>query len=53
MMKQTVYLNNFARKSGFRLQFLRQLPFKLTDDFSKQEDHDRPILLTSVLNSTG
>ena len=24
MTKQTVYLNNFARKSGFRLQFLRQ-----------------------------
>ena len=24
MMKQTVYLNNFSRKSGFRLQFLRQ-----------------------------
>ena len=24
MTKQTVYLNNFARKRGFRLQFLRQ-----------------------------
>ena len=24
LTKQTVYLNNFARKSGFRLQFLRQ-----------------------------
>ena len=28
MMKQTVYLNNFARKSGFRLQ--DSLPFILT-----------------------
>ena len=27
MTKQTVYLNNFARKSGFRLQFLRQSAF--------------------------
>ena len=27
MMKQTVYLNNFERKSGFRLQFLRQSAF--------------------------
>ena len=25
--KQTVYLNNFARKSGFRLQSLRQSAF--------------------------
>ena len=24
MTQQTVYLNNFARNSGFRLQFLRQ-----------------------------
>ena len=24
MTERTVYLNNFARKSGFRLQFLRQ-----------------------------
>ena len=30
MTKQTVYLKNFARKSGFRLQFLRQSAFKLT-----------------------
>ena len=29
MTKQTVYLNNFSRKSGFRLQFPRQ-SFKLT-----------------------
>ena len=28
MTKQTVYLHNFARKSGFRLQFLRQSSFK-------------------------
>ena len=28
MSKQTVYLNNFARKSGFRLQFPRQSAFK-------------------------
>ena len=27
MTKQTVYLNNFARKSGLRLQFLRQSAF--------------------------
>ena len=27
MTKQTVYLNNFARKNGFRLQFLRQSTF--------------------------
>ena len=27
MTKQTVYLNNFARKSGCRLQFLRQSAF--------------------------
>ena len=27
MMKQTVYLDNFARKSGFRLQFLKQSGF--------------------------
>ena len=27
MTKQTVYLNNFARKSRFRLQFLRQSAF--------------------------
>ena len=27
MTKQTVYLNNFARKSEFRLQFLRQSAF--------------------------
>ena len=27
MTKQTVYLNNFAGKSGFRLQFLRQSAF--------------------------
>ena len=27
MTKQTVYLNNFARKSGFRLQFLMQSAF--------------------------
>ena len=27
MTKQTVYLNNSARKSGFRLQFLRQSAF--------------------------
>ena len=27
MTKQTVYLNDFARKSGFRLQFLRQCAF--------------------------
>ena len=27
MTKQTVCLNNFARKSGFRLQFLRQSAF--------------------------
>ena len=27
MTKQTVYVNNFARKSGFRLQFLRQSAF--------------------------
>ena len=27
MTKQTVYLNNFARKSGFILQFLRQSAF--------------------------
>ena len=27
MTKQTVYLKNFARKSGFRLQFLRQSAF--------------------------
>ena len=27
MTKQTVYLNNLARKSGFRLQFLRQAAF--------------------------
>ena len=30
MTKQTVYLNNFARKSGFRLLFLQQSAFKLT-----------------------
>ena len=28
MTKQTVYLNNFARKSGFRLQFLKQSALK-------------------------
>ena len=28
MTKQTVHLNNFARKSGFRLQFLRQSAFQ-------------------------
>ena len=28
MTKQTVYLNNLARKSGFGLQFLRQSAFK-------------------------
>ena len=27
MTKQTVYLNNFARKGEFRLQFLRQSAF--------------------------
>ena len=27
MTKQTAYLNNFARKSGFSLQFLRQSAF--------------------------
>ena len=27
MTKQTVYLNNFSRMSGFRLQFLRQSAF--------------------------
>ena len=27
MTRQTVYPNNFARKSGFRLQFLRQSAF--------------------------
>ena len=27
MTKQTVYLNNFARKCGFRLQFLWQSAF--------------------------
>ena len=27
MTKQTVYLNNFALKSGFRLQLLRQSAF--------------------------
>ena len=27
MTKQIVYLNNFARKSGFRLQFNRQSAF--------------------------
>ena len=27
MTKQTVYLNNFTRKSGFRLQFLWQSDF--------------------------
>ena len=27
MTKQTVYLNDFARKSGFRSQFLRQSAF--------------------------
>ena len=28
MTKQTVYLNNYARKSEFRLHFLRQSDFK-------------------------
>ena len=32
MTKQIVYLNNITRKSGFRLQFLRQPAFKLTND---------------------
>ena len=27
VMKQTVYLNNIARKSGFRLHYLRQSAF--------------------------
>ena len=27
MTKQTVYLNNFARKSGIRVQYLRQSAF--------------------------
>ena len=27
LTKQTVYLNNFERKSGFKLQFLRQSAF--------------------------
>ena len=30
MTKQTVYLNNIARKSGCRLHYLRQSPIKLT-----------------------
>ena len=30
MTKQTVYLNNIARKSGFRLHISGSLPFKLT-----------------------
>ena len=35
MAKQTVYLNNFARKSGFRLQFLTSL---ITCRVSNPED---------------
>ena len=30
MTKPTVYLNNFLRKSGFRLQFLRQSAFSVS-----------------------
>ena len=49
MTKQTVYLNNFARKSGFRLQFLR--PVKLTTVGAQvnSDSNVNPILHTNIL----
>ena len=41
MTKQTVYLNNFARKSGFRLQFLRQSDDLSNDPWCKRMPNHR------------
>ena len=38
MTKQTVYLNNFARKSGFRFQFLRQSAFLNSPLLERSDD---------------